>query len=159
MGKLHYITITGIIVKDGRYLIAKRSEKERAFPGKWTVPGGRIDSSDYENTAKDTSDVWYNLLEKVLEREIKEETNLEVHNFGYVTSMAFHHPDGNPALIISLHCDWKSGNLKLNDELTEYAWVTLEEAKNYDLIEGILEEIGMVDGKLKGKEMGVWGGK
>ena len=31
-----------IIVKDGKYLIAKRADYEKAFPGLWTVPGGKL---------------------------------------------------------------------------------------------------------------------
>jgi hypothetical protein len=34
--------------------------------------------------------------------------------------------------------------VKLCPALTEYAWVTLEEAKNYDLIEGIYDELVLV---------------
>lgn len=156
MGKLHYVTITGIIIKEGKYLIAKRSSKEKVFPDKWTVPGGKVDSTDYEKNQKDTEDAWYNFLEHVLAREIMEETGLEVENFGYVTSFAFHYPDNVPAIGISLYCDWKSGTVSLSDELSEYAWVTAEQAEEYDLIEGILEEIRMVDKKLRGEKVGLW---
>jgi len=34
-------------------LIAKRSEKEKAFPGKWTVPGGKLEVLDYALRLKD----------------------------------------------------------------------------------------------------------
>ena len=46
--------------------------------------------------------------------------------------------------------------MKLCPALTEYKWVTLEEAKNYDLIAGIYEELEMLDKKLRGKDMGEW---
>lgn len=32
-----YLSVTAIVVKDGKYLIARRSEKEKNFPGLWTV--------------------------------------------------------------------------------------------------------------------------
>lgn len=35
----HYVVVTGILVKDGKFLITKRADWEKAFPGKWTVPG------------------------------------------------------------------------------------------------------------------------
>jgi hypothetical protein len=39
-----------------------------------------------------------------------------------------------------------SGEVILDtNELTDYAWVTLEEAKNYDLIENIYEQMERVD--------------
>ena len=37
------------------------------------------------------------------------------------------------------------GEVKLDEDATEFAWVTLEEAKNYDLIDGIWDEIREVE--------------
>ena len=41
--------------------------------------------------------------------------------------------------------------MKLNEENVDYKWVTMEEAKNYDLIPGIWEEIEMVDKIIKSR--------
>lgn len=38
------------------------------------------------------------------------------------------------------------------EENIEYAWASCEEAKNYDLIDGILEEIEMVEKILCGED-------
>lgn len=54
--QVHYVAATVIIVKDGKYLIAKRSDWEKAFPSKWTVPGGKLEALDYLLRKKDTSD-------------------------------------------------------------------------------------------------------
>jgi len=145
----HYVIVTGIIIKDGKYLITKRADWEKAFPGKWTVPGGKLKVLDYVLKKKDTSEHWYNVLEDVLKREIKEETALEVDNIGYVTSMVYIRPDGIPCLIISLYAENSGGEVSLCKALTEYAWVDISEAKNYDLIEGIYEELVILDGHLK----------
>ena len=45
--KIHYVVVTGIIIKDGKFLITKRSPNEKAYPNKWTVPGGRLESDEY----------------------------------------------------------------------------------------------------------------
>lgn len=42
-----------------------------------------------------------------------------------------------------------SGEAKPGKDLTDVAWVTAEEAKKYELIEGIWEEIEEVDHILK----------
>lgn len=140
--KMHYVSVTGIVRKEGRFLICKRSENEKAFPGKWCVPGGKIEYSDFINTPKDTSSHWLGIFEKVLRKEIKEETNLEIKNIGYVSNLAFIRPNGHSTIIVSLHADHASGEVKLaKEELTDHAWVTLEEAKNYDLIENIYEQM------------------
>lgn len=154
--KAHYISVTGIIIKNGRFLIAKRAPSEKAFPGKWTVPGGKLETGDYEGRPKDTQSHWYNVFEHVLRREVMEETGLKIKNIRYLTSMAYIRPDGIPAIIVSLFADYDSGEIKLCPALTEYAWVTLKEAKKYDLIEGIYEELEMLESLLKGNSAGEW---
>lgn len=154
--KAHYIVATGIIIKDGKYLITKRSSTEKAFPDQWTVPGGKLEANDYLKRKKDTSEHWYNVLENLLKREIKEEVSLKIKNIHYLTSLVFIRPDKIPVLIISLYCDYFSGKIKLCPALTEYAWVNLSKAKNYKLIEGIYEELEMLDRLLRGKKQSRW---
>jgi 8-oxo-dGTP diphosphatase len=143
--ELHRITSTCIIKKDGKYLILKRSLEKKAFPGKWTVPGGGLETDDYINLPPDKEGQWYKAIEKSLIREVKEETNLEVGKLNFLTDIAFIRPDGIPVVILSYFADYQSGEIKLDDDNVEYAWVSIEEAEKYDLISGILEEIKMVD--------------
>lgn len=153
----HYIVVTGIIVKEGKFLITKRADWEKAFPGKWTVPGGKLEVLNYSLREKDTSSHWYNIFEDVLKREIKEEVNLEVKDIGYITSMVYVRPDGIPCIIVSLYAKPKeNSDVKLCNALSDFAWVSLEESKNYDLIEGIYEELEMLDKKMKGEEVNFW---
>ena len=150
--RLHEVVITAIVIKDGKYLVTRRSPDKKRFPGKWTVPGGKLEISDYVDLPKETEFYWYNVLEKVLRREVKEEAGIENDNIEYVTSLATVHSDGNPSLVISCMADYSSGQIKLQKEETDkYAWVDLKEAKNYDLLDGIYDELIMVDKKLKGQ--------
>ena len=149
--ELHRITSTAIIHKNGKFLITQRSLDKKAFPGKWTVPGGGLEIDDYIALPKTTSEHWYFAIEKSLKREIKEEVDLDVGKLKYLLDIAFIRPDGIPAIILSYYCNYKSGEVKLNKENTDYKWVTYEEAKDYDLVEGLLEEIEMVDKILKGE--------
>ncbi len=149
--ELHRVASTAIIYKDNKYLILKRSLKKKAFPGMWTVPGGGLETDDYTNTPKTTKDHWYFAIEKSLRREIKEECNLEVGKFKYLLDIVFIRPDGVPAIVLSFYCPYKSGGIKLDEDSIDYAWVTYEEAKKYNLIDGILEEIEMVE-KIKNGE-------
>ena len=59
--------------------------------------------------------------------------------------MTFIHPDGVPGIILSFYADYKSGKVKLDGDNINFTWVTYKEAKNYDLVEGLIEEIKMVD--------------
>ncbi len=119
--KLHYVVVTGIIVnKEGKYLITKRADWEKAFPGQWTVPGGKLEVLDYVLREKDTSSHWYNVMEDLLKREIMEEVGLEIENIGYVTSLVYIRPDKIPCLIISLWANPKKEDVQLCNALTEY---------------------------------------
>jgi|SRR3989344_5575209 len=147
--ELHRIVSTAIIYKEGKYLIVQRSPSKKVFPNRWTVPGGGLEVTDYINTLKTTPDAWYYAIENSLKREIKEEVSLEVEKPKYLLDLAFIRPDKVPVITLSYYCYWKSGEVKLNEENINYKWVSAEEAKSYDLIEGILEEIEMVDKILK----------
>lgn len=157
--KLHYVVVTGIIIKDGKYLITRRSLDEAAFPDLWTVPGGKLRKSDYASSPKDTPDHWYNVLEKLLQREIEEEVGLKVKNINYLLSLVYIRSDNIPTLIISLYCYYDSGEVKLSKELIDYTWVTANELKNYEFVPGLKEEIELVDRVLKEGQHDLWSGK
>ena len=143
---IHEVVITAIVVKDGKYLITKRAPGKSRFPGMWTVPGGRLQVSDYTRLPKNTEHYWYNVLEKTLKREVKEEVGIEIDHIEYVTSLARVHENGAPSLIISTLADYVSGEVSLQkSEADQFAWVSLEEAKEYDLIEGIYDELVMAE--------------
>ncbi|HEY4523678.1 MAG TPA: NUDIX domain-containing protein [Candidatus Paceibacterota bacterium] len=150
---LHEVAITAIIAKDGKYLIVRRSMEKKRFPGLWTVPGGRLEPKDYLEFPKDTKDYWYNVLERTLRREMHEEVGIEIDNIEYVTSLATVHVDGSPSLVISCMAEYVSGKIRLQEgETDKYAWVTLHEAKSYDLFDGIYDELLMTEAKRQGKK-------
>lgn len=144
------VVITAIIVRGGKYLITRRSMQKSRFPGLWTVPGGHLDPEDFMNSPKETEHYWYNVLEKALAREIKEEVGLEIENIRYVTSLATEHRDGAASIVISCLADYVSGEVKLQEEETDKCeWVSLEEAKDYELLDGIYDELIMAENVLK----------
>ncbi len=54
-------------------------------------------------------------------------------------------------MVLSYYAPYLSGEVVLDEDAVEYKWVTLDEAKELDLIPGIYEEIEMVDGRLTKK--------
>lgn len=154
--KSHYVAATAIIIKNGKYLIAKRAPHEKVFPNEWTVPGGKLEVEDYIKLPKSTKNQWYNISQILLEREVMEEVGLKIKNIRYVCDLVFIRPDKIPVVTLSFCANYASGKVKLCEDLTDYAWVTSKEAKKYALIEGIYEELVMTDKMLKGKKITKW---
>ena len=148
--ELHRIVVTAIIHKNDKFLIVKRALNKKAWPGRWTVPGGGVEIDDYINTPPTTkNNIWYFALENTLRREINEEVKVEVGKVNYLLDLAFIRLDNIPVITLSFYAPWKNGEVKLNSENIDYKWVTYEETKKYDLIEGILQEIERVNKLLK----------
>jgi 8-oxo-dGTP diphosphatase len=145
------VVITAIVVKDGKYLITQRSKEKKRFSEMWTVPGGHLEPSDFLKFPKDTEHYWYNVLEQTLRREVKEEVGIAIGDVEYVTSLGTVHVDGAPSLVISAMAEYVSGDVILQEgETQDFAWVSLEEAKEYNLVDGIYDELVMADAKRKG---------
>lgn len=150
--ELHRVVATAIIYWGGRFLITKRSLQKKAFPGKWTVPGGGLELDDYVNSKPTAPNIWYFALEGTLRREVKEEVGLEIGKINYLLDLVLIRPDNIPVLTLSFYAPCKSGKVVINEESIDYRWVTAKEARKYDLIDGILQEIQMVDLILRGKD-------
>lgn len=151
--KLFIVPVTAIVVRDdGKFLLMKRAEWEKAFPGKWTVPGGKFEEDDFASKPHTTKSYegWYGVLEPAIEREVLEEAGITIRDIKYLTNYTFKHPKGFWVLGLSFWARFLSGEVKLIPDLTEFAWVDIEEAKNYDLIEGIYEELVSVHKLISG---------
>jgi len=127
---------------------------KKRFPGMWTVPGGKLETKDYTALDKETKNYWYNVLERTLRREVEEEVGIKIKNVNYLTSLATIHAGYNPSLVISCTANYVSGKVKLQEEeASDFAWVTVKEAKKYDLIDGIYDEIVMASKKKNTKNV------
>lgn len=87
---------------------------------------------------------------------MSEEAGIEIKNIRYVTSLADAREDDDPSLVISCLAEWASGDVRLDQSMVDFRWVTLEEAKSVDLIEGIFEEIQIADKVLKDGSAREW---
>jgi 8-oxo-dGTP pyrophosphatase MutT (NUDIX family) len=161
--KMFNILATAIILKKpfkvGEkpiYLITQRADHEKTFPGKWTVPGGKLETDDYTKLSRQTEHYWYGVIETALRREVEEECNLDIKNIWYLTSLARLHDEGHGSLVISFVADYANGEIKLDPDMQDFAWITYEEAKEYDLIDGILDEFYMIEKYAQGERDVEW---
>jgi 8-oxo-dGTP pyrophosphatase MutT (NUDIX family) len=150
--KLFYFVANAIVFResDGRCLILKRSDNEKVHPGKYCVPGGKLEweQFDLNNPSRINGDVldFQGAVEELLAREIKEETNLEIgKELKYINSVAFVRPDGIPVVLIKFAAKYMSGEVVPEEgAFTDFAWVNADEIKQYDCIEGITKEVADV---------------
>jgi 8-oxo-dGTP pyrophosphatase MutT (NUDIX family) len=160
--ELHRIVTTVIIYEEDvggsfTYLVTRRALHKKMMPGKWTVPGGGLNIDDYIHTKPATvgAPQWYGALANTTQREIKEEVNVEIGKPELLTDLTFIRPDGVPVIVFSYFAPYISGEVKWDQDTDgdtiDAKWVTLEEAKNYDLIDGIWDEIREVEEMLKSR--------
>jgi len=150
--ELHRVATTAIIYNsEGKFLITKRAMHKKHFPGRWTVPGGGLTVDDYINLprTKVGDNQWYYSLTNALVREVKEEVGLEIGRPEYLLDLTFIKGDGVPVLVLSYYAPFISGEVVLDEDATEHKWISADEVKDFDLIEGIDEEIKMVEKILK----------
>ena len=103
------IAAAGLIIKDKKILLTKRSNYTGAFPGCWTCRGGRADEGE---TAKDA-----------VVREVKEEIGLDFKPTELFAKGKWKDRDLNRFL-----GEW-SGKIKFQqDEITKFGWFTYKQA-------------------------------
>ena len=147
--KLFYFVANVVVYResDKRCLILKRSETEKVHPGKYCVPGGKLEWKDMDlnNPTRLNGDVldYENAVEDLLVRETREEAGIEIYpELKYVNSVSFIRPDETPVVLVKFAAKYKSGEVKPEAHaFTDHAWVNAEEIKNYPCIDGIPDEV------------------
>ena len=147
--KLFYFVANVIVYRenDGRCLILQRSRREKVHPGKYGVPGGKLEwqELDVANPTRINGDVldYEDAVEKLLMREVREEAGIKIDkDLIYINSVAFIRPDEVPVVLVKFAARFRGGEVKLEEEAFDnYAWVNEEEIKEHDCIDGIPEEV------------------
>jgi mutator protein MutT len=113
------LVVAGLIEKDGKYLLGKRTDGNELVVGKWEFPGGKVEENEGEDTA--------------IERELKEEFGLNTKADKYVCNVLHEYPKR----VINLTL-WHVNVLDENIDMdirnhSDYKWLTLDEIGEYDL--------------------------
>ena len=116
----------------GRLLMLRRSLRTTLGPGLWGLPAGKIEAGES--------------AEMAAKRELQEEIG-----FGHgVTLLRYLGPIrdtyyGGQFEIHLFHQHWRHGRVLLNDEHTAYAWVGAETYRDYAVMDGIDEDLALLD--------------
>lgn len=148
--KLFYFVANVVVFRpsDGKCLILKRSESEKVHPGKWCVPGGKLEWNDLDisKPTRMNGEVFdfENALEDLLARESLEEAGIVIDkaNLRYINSVAFVRPDGIPVMLVKCAAKFLSGKIRLEKgSFTDAAWVDGAEVDQYSCIKGVPDEV------------------
>jgi 8-oxo-dGTP pyrophosphatase MutT (NUDIX family) len=149
--KLFYFVANVLVWReDGRFLLLKRSMREKVHPGKFCTPGGKLEWKDLDlkNPTRMNGEVFdfEGAVEKLITKEVKEEAGIEVdtEKLIYINSIAFVRPDGIPVVLVKFAARFAGGEVKIDpNDFSDYIWVNSDEVENYDCILGIDKEIKM----------------
>jgi 8-oxo-dGTP diphosphatase len=107
-------SIAIILDEENKVLLLKRMKPQRDFAGLWGFPGGEIKENE--------------TLEECAIRETKEETELNISDLKYIgTERGF---------VWVYTTRTYAGNIKLDFEHTNYAWVSIKDLSNYNTVPG-----------------------
>lgn len=127
--KLMIVGNWALITKEKKILLLKRNETEILGAGSWSVPGGKSEKG---------SDCFENLA-----REVKEEAGIEIKNPKFLVHEAWPRLDDWVMGFFWL-AEYKSGEVKLNKEHTDFAWFSEEEFKKIkttEMMEKIINQV------------------
>lgn len=118
------IVVVSIIKKGNQILLGQKPEGIGPYPDTWRIPGGGV------NLEKETCD-------QAMEREIREETNLEVANLKGIAWDTDIENDKNGIktyfIFLQYTSDYRSGKIKPGDDMNKLKWVDLKDLPNYNL--------------------------
>ena len=103
---------------NGKILIIKRSTDSKTNPGKWELPGGKVDQGES--------------FDQALLREVYEETNLKI-SLDHVVGASEQNLHVIRAVHIIMSGKIMDGELTISREHEGYAWVFFEDLIDYEL--------------------------
>ena len=115
-----------VIRRNGRILLLQRSQNSGFDPGRWELPGGKIDYGED--------------LTEALIREVSEEVGIVIRVGRPFKTWHF---IKEPFWVtgITFECDYISGDIVLSPEHDAHSWIKPEEYKNYPLSTSMEEQI------------------
>ena len=127
--KLHIVAVVAVVRNsEGKYLVLKRSEREIAYPGMYTFPGGKVEDND--------------TVEETLVKEVEEEAGMKLKSGKILLKdKSFIRPDGQTVKVFSYLCEVEDASkVTISDDFTDYRWITVRDLKTLPHV-GIEEEL------------------
>lgn len=124
------VAVKGLILKDGKILIVKRSSEDEVGGNTWEFVGGKIEFGED--------------LEAALAREIAEEVGLTVTVEKILYATTFKTDPTRQVVLITYLCRSSDEKIILSNEHSEYLWATKDQLKSL-LTTEMIEDINRND--------------
>ncbi len=133
MKKFYSVIVNSLIVNnEGKVLIAQRSPEEGHEGGRWSIPGGKVESNGQE----------HDVLLKNIKKEILEEVGVEIFDdISLVHDNTFTRSNGDDVLALVFKCKYKSGEAKSLEDTTDVKWIGKEEIDSYQFPPNVREYV------------------
>jgi len=106
--------------EDGKVLILKRAQTAYGEGG-WCLPGGKVDYGE--------------LVEQAVAKELQEETALECENARFLFYQDSLPPEPGSMHCINLYFECSvAGDLTMNPESSDWAWIGPHQLNEYDIV-------------------------
>ena len=119
--------VAALIFREGRVLAMRRSQSKDVGAGLWETVSGRIAPGEQPLEA--------------LEREIAEETALEVRIDPRPVDAYTMRRGDRPMLVVLYRCDWVSGEVRRSEEHDDHAWWTPDEFEAHSTLDRLARAI------------------
>ncbi len=128
------VAVMVVIIKDGKFLMMRRSEDKKAAPGLWETLSGRLQHGE---------DPYAGLL-----REIEEESGLEVDLAPAPYDLYMTRYLGDPMLALVYEATYLSGEVKISKEHSEYKWGTISDFEEKTVLKRLLTSVKKLSDKI-----------
>jgi ADP-ribose pyrophosphatase YjhB (NUDIX family) len=133
-----FLAVSAAIIRDGRVLVTQRARGPGI--GIWSMPGGVVEAGE--------------TLAEALIREIQEETALTIEPVTLAGHREVVVRDGagrasRHFVILCFASRWIAGEMKLNEELSDFRWLKLEELSGLKTTEGLAEIVAAAFERMK----------
>jgi len=130
VNKKFRFAVKGIVNKNGKYLVTKKSSIEDVNPNTFDTIGGGVEFGETP--------------EQALHREVLEESNLKIKIIKPVNTWTFLVNDNEQVMGVTFLCEYVSGEVELSHEHSSYEWLTKEEVLEGNYPDWMKKEFSLI---------------